>query len=343
MNLRVSLILLIVGSWIAIGAAWVVDSDFGSDDPAEEPPYFYNIPVDDIVHISLATEGQEVSFHYREGIRRWYFDDTTELTETPADLFRFGGITTLLGGPRTQRFLNSEITDPAEYGLDEPSSRYTIGLRDGTERVLLVGDKTPNGQSTYAQVQGFPQLVLVDTSWSDVLDRLVLEPPVPEWLFDLNPDEVREVLLFENNEIVRAYGINRDTGAYHLCDLPVQSDPCAGETPVDEEAFRAALEHIASREIDGAVALGLPDEDAFTPYGAGRNSPYMAIRIERPSPSNPNVTEVNRVSMTIGDVTPDGEHRYAVANETSDVIIVDREWAEGVLELFHGEPLTADS
>jgi hypothetical protein len=43
--------------------------------------------------------------------------------------------------------------------------------------------------------------------------------------------------------------------------------------------------------------------------------------------------------MTIGDVTEDGKSRYAVANETSDVILVDREWADRVLDLFFGELL----
>lgn len=341
MNLRISLLVLIIGSWVAVGAAWVIESDVGGEDARiEQPPFFYNVPVEDIVRISLENDGEEVSFHYRESINRWYFDESERFIETPADLFRFGGITTLLGGPRTTRVLSAEISDPAEFGLDDPSSRYTIGMRNGEDRVLIVGNKTVNGESTYAQIEGFPQLVLVDTSWSGVLDRLVQDPPVPEWLFVLNPDEVREILLFDKNEIIRAYGINRDTDTYFLCDIPVQEDPCTGTIPVDEDAFRAAIEHISSRSIDGAVALGLPDESAFEEFGADRQSPYLAIRVESPSLTQSNVTEVNRVSMTIGDVAPDGTHRYAVANETSDVILVDKEWADKVLELFYDEPLT---
>ena len=254
MNLRVSLILLIVGAWVAVGAAWVVDSGLGGEDAVVQPPYFYNIPVEDIVSIKLENEGAEVSFHYREDIRRWFFDETSEYVEVPADLFRFGGITTLLGGPRTQRVLDTEITDPAQYGLDIPSSRYTIGLRNGTERVLLIGNTTVNGESTYAQNVGFPELVLVDTSWSGVLDRLVNDPPVPEWMFTLNPAEVREILLFENNDIVRAYGLNRDTGKFHVCDLPIQEDPCTGAVEADQDAFLGALELIAERRVNGAVS-----------------------------------------------------------------------------------------
>jgi hypothetical protein len=338
MNLRFSLIILILGSWIAVGAAWFVDSDFGQAQKEEQPPYFYNIPVDDLRNIKLQTEGIEQSFSFREGVNRWYIEGMEDI---PADLFRWGGITTLLGGPRTQRLLAATVDDPAKYGLDNPSSRYTVTLRDGTQRVLLIGDKTVSGESTYAQMEGFPQLVLVDTSWSDVLDRLVTEPPYPEWLYELDPAQVREVLLFKDNEVIRAYGINRETNQFHVCDLPVATDPCTGTTPVDAAAFQAALELIAERKVGGAVALGLENEAGYEPYGAGRNSPYFAIRVERPSENNPNVTEVHRVSMTIGDVTPDGLSRYAVANETTDVIRIDRAWADQILQLFEGEPLVA--
>ena len=46
--------------------------------------------------------------------------------------------------------------------------------------------------------------------------------------------------------------------------------------------------------------------------------------------------------MTIGDKTEDGESRYAVANETSDVIAVDLQWADRVLDLFFGKLLVSD-
>ena len=41
-------------------------------------------------------------------------------------------------------------------------------------------------------------------------------------------------------------------------------------------------------------------------------------------------------SLIIGDPTDDGRHRYAVANEASDVILVDREWADAILAFFTG-------
>jgi hypothetical protein len=43
--------------------------------------------------------------------------------------------------------------------------------------------------------------------------------------------------------------------------------------------------------------------------------------------------------MTSGDLTDTGANRFAVANETSDVIKVDAEWADRILELFYGDLL----
>jgi hypothetical protein len=340
LNLRISLILLIIGSWVAVGAAFVVDSNLGSEESTPQPPFFYNIPVDDIVHISIEHRGSAIGFHFREDIRRWYFDETDEYVEIPAATFRFGGITTLLGGPRTQRVLSATIDDPALYGLDNPISRYTIGLKNGTERTLLLGDPTVNGEANYAQLDGFPGLVLIDISWSGVLDRLAMDPPVPDWLYVLNTDEVREVLFFDENEVVRAYGFDSDSGTFRACILPVESEPCVGPVVVDSDAFQDAMELIAERRVNGAAALGVPDDAALSLYGADRDAPYLAIRIEHRSETT-GVTEVTRVSMTIGDVTPDGNYRYAVANETSDVILFDREWADQILDLFHGDPLPA--
>ena len=69
-------------------------------------------------------------------------------------------------------------------------------------------------------------------------------------------------------------------------------------------------------------------------------APYIAVRIENRTANN--VTEVTRLTMTIGDITKDGAYRYAVANETSDVILIDAEWAERLLELFFGKLLVGN-
>ena len=337
MSLRFSLVLIIVLSYASIGAAVFIDGDFGETDAADLP-FFYTVSSEDLRTIAIRHGDVEQSWSQRVSERRWYFDGMQDI---PADLNRWGGITTLVGGPKVARTLEESIDDPALYGLDNPGTEITLTLRDGDTRTLQLGNLTPDGEANYARMVGFSQLVLVDYTWGQVLNRLVDEPPYPQWYFTLDPTQAREILFFKENEVVRAYGVDRETGSWHLCDMPIVDDPCTGETAADAEALMLELTHIANRQIDGAVELNLQDQESFAPYDAGINSPYVAIRIEERQQSG--VITVDRVTMTIGGITPDGEGRYMVANETSDVIQVDRAWADHILELFEGEPLVSES
>ena len=335
MNLRLLLVLITVLSYVAIGVTWFITN------PTEkvkepDPPFFYTLAPEDLRVIEIRAGELSTSWSLREGTRRWYFDD---LVDIPADLFRWGGITQLLGGPRTQRVLREEIDDPALYGLDAPSSSITITLRDDRQVTLHLGNLTPDAENHYAQVAGFPQLVLVNATWGGVLDRLVTEPPLPEWVYTLR-GRVREVMLFENNEVIRAYGFDREADTWSVCDMPLERDPCTGSQLADGDALDKELEHFGNPKIGGAVELNLLDPADYEPYGTSVTAPYIAVRIENRTSNN--VTEVTRLTMTIGDITEDGAYRYAVANETSDVILIDAEWAERLLELFFGKLLVGN-
>ena len=332
MNLRLLLVLITALSFVAIGVTWFITNPT-EEFSEEEPPFFYTLSPDDLRRIEIDTGDMTSSWSLREGTRRWYFDD---LQDIPADLFRWGGITQLLGGPRTQRVLTQSIGDESLYGLDVPSATIKVTLRDNTNIKLILGNLTPDQGNNYARIEGFPQLVLVDATWGQVLERLVDEPPLPEWYYTLD-GQAREIIMFDNNEVVRAYGYDRDAGIWSVCDLPLATDPCTGTQLADDVALNAELENFGNPVIGGAVALNLADEIDYEQYGTTVTSPYIAIRVENETQTN--VIEVTRLTMTIGNLTPDGESRYAVANETSDIITVDADWADRVLELFFGDPL----
>jgi hypothetical protein len=332
MNLRLLLVLVTVLSYVAIGVTWFITN------PTEEikeaqPPFFYTLSPKDIRTIKIDTGEQSTSWSLREDENRWYFDD---LNNIPADLFRWGGITQLLGGPRTQRVLSQDIDDISKYGLDNPTAEFAVTLRDESVVRLILGSLTPDGGNHYARVVGFPQLVLVDSTWGAVLERLVTEPPLPEWYYELS-GVVREIIMFDENKVVRAYGYDRDAEVWKICDLPLVDDPCSGSQVADTVLLDAEIAHFGTPDINGAVVLNLEGDTDFEPYGTTVNSPYIALRVENKTQAN--ITEVRRLTMTIGGVTDDGKSRFAVANETSDVILVDLEWADRVLDLFFGDAL----
>ncbi len=337
MSLRFALVLVIVLSWVSLGAVFVYKNPpGGSKDP--DPPFFYTLSSDDLRKITISSGGNSISWVYKEDIRRWFFEDPDGV---PANLNRWGGITTLLGGPKTQRVLAKEIDDAAKYGLTSPTLTIAAQLRDGSEVKLDFGGTTPDEGAHYARVVGYPQLVLVDASWGNVLERLVTEPPYPDWWYTMDPAKAAEILFFKENKVVRGYGLSDNDGNWYVCDLPVNGDPCVGTQLADKEAVVQALQLIADRKIHGAERLNVTEQEDYAPYEATVNAPYISIRIETVKQTN--ITEVTRTSLIIGGLTQDGSERYMVANETQDIVRADAAWANKLLELFDGEPFVAKS
>ncbi len=328
MSLRVSLVLVIAACWIAIGASITI-KQLNQTERREQPPFFFTLSPDDLRNISITSEDKSTSWHFREDDRRWYFDDHKGV---PTSLFRWGGITQLLGGPRSQRELKKTIDNPELYGLDDPQLTIEVTLRDGRQLIVEMGDLTPDGGANYARQSGYDELYTVDYSWGDVMLRLVDEPPYPDWFYTMDASEATEILLFEGNEVTSGYAIDEESGDWVLCDLPASDAPCKGSTPVDESMVVDFLEQFANPAIDGVEALSLEVPEDYEPYGAGRDAPYVHIR--REVEVRELLTEIYRTSMIIGGVSPDGLYRYAVANETQDVIRVDKEWADSILNLF---------
>jgi hypothetical protein len=328
MSLRISLVIVIVLSWAGVAAAYLVENPpTGPEDP--EPPFFYNLSPDDMTRITIRAGDRTVVWVYRDDIGRWFFEDPENV---PANLNRWGGITTLLGGPKTQRVLEESITDEAKFGLDKPELTITARTRDGAELALDIGRETTNSAAHYARVQGYTRLVLVDSSWGDVLERLVTEPPYPDWWYTMDPDKAHEVLYFKENVVVVGYGRSDADGKWYVCTLPPTADPCTGPDEADQAKVNELLRVIADRRIQGLEALDLKDQPQLEPYQATVDAPYFSIRIE--TEKTENITDVTRTSMTIGGLSPDGLSRYIVANETTDVVRGEAEWAGKILELF---------
>ena len=328
MSLRVALVLVIAACWIAIGASIVI-KQLGQTERAEQPPFFFTLSPDDLRNITISSGENSTSWHFREDQRRWFFDDEKDV---PTDLYRWGGITQLLGGPRSQRELKKSIDNPELYGLDAPQLSITVRLRDDRQLTVEMGDLTPDGGANYARQSGYEELYTVDYSWGEVMLRLVNEPPYPEWFYTMDADEATEVLLFEGNEVTSGYGFDDETEQWHVCDLPASAAPCKGTEPFDADVITDYLTHFGAPVIDGAEVLNLIDPAAYEPYGLGTEAPYVHIR--REVEVRELLTEVYRTSMIIGDVTPDGNYRYAVANETQDIIRVDKDWADKILTMF---------
>ncbi len=330
MNLRITFSAVIVLAFIAVIATFVVQSDTGEEQSGPDLPFFYTLAPDDIRHIKINTDLGETDFTLVPDQRVWYFDDPAGI---PVSHDRFGGMTFLLGGPKIQRLLQDEVEDEAIFGLENPDLVVDLGLRDGSSIAMELGDLTPDGEGQYARMVGFPQMVLVDSSWGQVISRLVAEPPFPDWLYTMSTSNVKEILFFQGNEIVRGISFRDDQG-WVECDIPVGDDvPCTGSIPIDFSGLEQWLEHIAAPEFKGVAQVARSPEEANPElFGITPESPYIDIRLE--APARQGVIEVTHVTIALGDLSSDGSGMFVRTMEEPDIAEVDVEWGNRVLEFF---------
>ena len=348
MSLRLSLVLVVIFAVAAIAVAWFV-KNAPEEAKTAQPPFFYTLDDADITNISIVVGDDAVSMHVRkeDDRNRWYFDEPKDI---PVDNNRWGGITVLLGGPRTQRVLKQEFGDPAVYGLDDPQMKIRVTLRDGTAVDLHIGNETPDGGAHYALSPGMPQLQLVDSSWGNVLARLAIEPPFPGWYYGKSVapriENIHQALFFRGLDVVRAIGYD-DTDdpdkeeGWYLCDLPLgDREPCTGVTALDTQGIEEMLTLILEPRINAVEAYGQGETfqelaPFFDLYGTGENAPYVTLR--REIVSDKGVNEIWAVSLSLGDLTPDGSEMYVVAMDSKDILRVDAEWGKSILALFDTE------
>jgi hypothetical protein len=78
------------------------------------------------------------------------------------------------------RLLEENPAEPSIYGLNPPSWTFVIGMQDGSEETLLVGDENPTQSGYFMQRGGSPAVYLVSTlDVQDVMDWATTPPLVP--------------------------------------------------------------------------------------------------------------------------------------------------------------------
>lgn len=343
MNLRLLLVLIILVSLSSIVVTFIV-TDQSIDRVSGGPPFFYTLPEGDIARVEIDSPNGVMAFELDQVENYWIFAGDATM---PVDRGRWNGITTLLGGPRSQRQLESSFGDPSLYGLETPDTIVTIGLKDGSSVRLFLGDETPDRAGNYAQLEGFPQLVLVSSAWGEVLNGLIADPPTPKWRYDLNVSEVTEVVFLIENEVVGALALDIDTDVWHVCNIPLKGDAvCGGEQEIDTSVVLEPLRTFANPQFIGVEEVGEISDAVQALYGLTENSPYATVRFEVEIQQG--LRQANQISITLGDPTPDGTGIYALANEQPDVVVIDAQWGQLIRDFFDlpselaaAEPTTA--
>ncbi len=325
MNLRITLILIILLSWFSVLGVLIFQSDIGEEKEEVDISYFYRISSGDIRNISITNNSKKLSWHLEDNI--WYFD---QLNGIPADSYRWGGIIDLLQGPKLYRTISENIDDKAKYGLDNPATEISIFLDSGDKRTLFIGNETPDLTNNYAYLEGDEKLVMVDATWKNVLTRLVEEPPYPKWMNKINTEEVVEVVLINNGEIIKAF--SKKGTDWFACYIPLSSSPCLGDEKVEPEPILNFLIDFSDLNILNSVQLNMMFAEDYSKYGLGLDAPYVDIKTI--SRDQFGVNTLYNTSISIGNLNEEDTGYFAVAAETKDVILIEKEWADKILSFF---------
>ena len=144
----------------------------------EERPQIWSVEEEKIdqITIRLPREQKTVAF-FKDKDERWRFDDQTR---QPVDIKRWGGIVTLVSGPKSKRLIAEKAEDLKEYDLNNPRMIVVLGIKDRKDPLeILFGGLTPQGDQYYVKLKHSPPVYIIHSTYCEVLMRLVLEPPRP--------------------------------------------------------------------------------------------------------------------------------------------------------------------
>lgn len=324
MSIRTSIILVVSLAMVA-GYVFFVQIR-QTTQVSDEPPWFYNVDLADMTRIAITTQGGEATFFLGED-SRWHLDTPEGL---PVGLDRWGGITLLLSGPKSLRLLDEQPADLEPYGLALPSTSFEVDLKDGRTLKVLMGLPTPDGQGTYAQVEGFTQVFTIAGEWGQVLTRLITVPPYPEWYYDASSSTITSVKLQVPEKTV---SLTKSNAGWHFDD--------EAQSPVDEGRFPSVL---ASLEKPTQTLVEYEAKD-LARYGLDDPSTFLFLQVERPDEEG--FTVISQYRFRIGNATEDGTGYYVQMERGGtifeDVIMVNADWVGGLQAIVANPPYVVDA
>ncbi len=97
--------------------------------------------------------------------------------QEPADDARLNRLADQLAKLNATRVISEPGADLGSFGLGQPKLTLRIGLNEGKEEVLQIGETTPDGSAYYTQREGSQPVYLAQAFIMDDLKRLITEPP----------------------------------------------------------------------------------------------------------------------------------------------------------------------
>lgn len=166
--------LILVALFLAL-MAYVVYSGQQSSPPLSGANFIYSLGSENVQKI--AVQSREGSMAVERQGEEWFL---TKPMATKADAGRMNGVVLAVSGMVADRSVVTGTVDLAPYGLISPAMTATLTTKDGQGVTVFFGEQSPVTGSSYVKRLDGDVVYLVSPSWTDVLQRLVTELPLPQ-------------------------------------------------------------------------------------------------------------------------------------------------------------------
>jgi hypothetical protein len=176
--MKIKPILILFGLLILLAGTAYYFLRIDTSQKADNRPVIWSVEEGKIerIRIRLPGEGRSVAF-FKDKDENWRFEDKNN---PPVDIKRWGGIVSLVSGPKSKRMIGEKVDDLREYGLNNPRMIVILSIKDRPEPIeILFGGQTPQGDQYYVKLKDSPALYIMHDIYCEVLMRLAQEPPYP--------------------------------------------------------------------------------------------------------------------------------------------------------------------
>lgn len=178
MNIRLTILLVVLV--VIIGALVGITQVLRNTTDNEPIGRLYSIARNDILNISMERKGSTIKFSKQDN--QWVIVDDAGVDDVNVDGDRWSGIVFLLESPAIEKPVSrreGEELDLGEFGLDPPVTKVGISNANSLVLEIHLGDSTPSRDGFYVKLAGKKNTYIINSSWADVVTRLITQPPYP--------------------------------------------------------------------------------------------------------------------------------------------------------------------
>ena len=150
-----------------------------AEPPKDLSPKILALNPDSIAQLEIEKRGADPMILKKNAAGQWQMTAPQALA---VDQSAASGLGSALENFSSERVVDNNATNLASYGLAPAALQVTATLKNGSKKVLLIGDDTPTGSADYAMLEGDPHLYTtstanktsLDKTWKDLRDKRLM-------------------------------------------------------------------------------------------------------------------------------------------------------------------------